>query len=885
MASLPVDHRLLAGLRPPRTLPSETSGAANGRRFRKHGTTGVRLRVPFRGFLLPVLFLLWGAMRTGTGLSAANLWPNSGLEVDSNSDGIPNFWHRGGTRPSMAIWTPVLSVSPTHSLHLSDTSTNDYAEWYSDTLNITGGANYQLGYSLRYVTTNRGAMRVSVNYYDAADRLVSVVDFQFSGTHDDWEKWSQPIATPPNAARLRLTFTSGGGLDVTGMAWLDDITLTTLTNGSLVPYIENFPAVPSPLIIRDWKQTALDYHRLAFDPDRTGPFLPLLHQYTLTTAAGYSGRTFGLPSYVGNPHDGGEAVTALGAVLGGTLAGLNMASLNGMDRVHAGEVFYSVVNGHGLVLNNIQSQGAGSAWYDLFPSALFYQIGTRYPGRTSYQIKMKAIADSWLAALPILSNNWEHTGFSFVTMRPVDQAWHEPDMAIGIAWLEYMAYLQFHNPRYLEAADLCMSQMDHRSLNPFYEVLGHFGPVLAARMNAELGRNYSVEKHLNWIFAPTSDARPGWGCENGRWGAFDAHGLMGSTTDSGGYTFSMNSYVAAGLIAPLARYQPRFARWIGRWLLHVAANASLFYPATLPAAMQSSAAWVQQTGIQSISYEGVRHHGATTPYAAGDAAAPVQNLNPYGAWGSGYLAALVQTSNVPEILQIDCLATDTLSPPAFPSFLFYNPNPGSREVTVNAGPGERHLYDAVTGSFLATRATGAIRFPIEADSAVLLVQCPASGVVSSAGQKLMVDGVIIDGFNATLDRDADGLPDWWESLYFGNRTNAVAGAPAANQLSNLQCYWLGLNPLRPGSTFRATASLHPTTHQPRLTWTSVGGKTYGIEYSRQLHPPVFMPLATWTETNVAAGVETVSTWLDDGTITGGSPGDGDGYYRVRWLGP
>jgi len=29
---------------------------------------------------------------------------------------------------------------------------------------------------------------------------------------------------------------------------------------SLVPYIESFPPVPNPLVIRDWKQTATNYH-------------------------------------------------------------------------------------------------------------------------------------------------------------------------------------------------------------------------------------------------------------------------------------------------------------------------------------------------------------------------------------------------------------------------------------------------------------------------------------------------------------------------------------------------------------------------------------------------------------------------------------------------
>jgi hypothetical protein len=844
--------------------------------------------VPRRFFCLltaiPSLILAPALLQAG--LLPGNFWPNPTLETSSS--GVPNFWHKGGSSTAIDLWTTALSVSPTHSFQLNDASTTDYGEWYSDHLNITAGTNYQLRYNLRYtnININIGTMRVTVNFYNAADTYLSGVSFTFAGTHD-WGEITQQFTAPAGAAKLGLTFTSGGGADVTGQAWLDDISLASATNvNSLVPYIENFPPLPNPLVIRDWKQTALDYHQLAFNPSVTGQFLPLLYEYTATTAAGYSGPAFGLPSYVGNPRDSGEALTALGAVLGGTLAGLNMASLNGTDRVHQGEVFYCVVNGHGLVFNNVNSQGSGSAWYDIFPSALFYEIGSRYPGRASLQAKMAAIADSWLTALPVLSNNWEHTGFNFKTMTPTDYAWDEPDMAIGIAWLEYMAYLQFHNTNYLAAADTCMTQMNSRVTNPFYEVLGFFGPPLASRMNAELGRSYSTSKHLNWIFASTSDARPGWGCENARWGNYDAYGLMGSTTDSSGYAFSMNSYAAAGIIVPVARYEPQYARLLGRWLLHSAANASLFYPNTLPTNMQSSAAWVQQTGVQSISYEGVRNLGATTPYSTGDASPPIQDLNPYGTWGSGWMAALFQTSNVPGILQIDCLATEAFPPPANPTSLLYNPYAVVEQVSINVGANPSYLYDAVAGVFVATNATGNVSVTIPPDSAVVLSQSPATGVISQAGQKLLVSGIVIDYWNATNDTDGDGLPDWWESRYYGNATNALPQATAANGFSNLQCFWLGLNPSNPNSTFKVQAASQPGTGYPRISWNSIGGKTYVVEYANRLaSPTAFSQALSMTETNVPAGVESQLTFVDNFTLTGGPPGLNGRYYRVRWTGP
>ena len=845
-------------------------------------------RVRWAGALLTVGLGVAFAQTILAGLLPGNTWPNPTLETDTDTDGVPNFWHRGGSDSLIDAWTTARSVSPAHSFYLNDASPLAYGEWYSDRLNITGGTNYQLRYNLRYTITNVGPMRVTVNFYTAADAYISGVSYQFSGALDLWEEFTQSFTAPASAAKLNLSFTSGGGVDVTGQAWLDDVSLAMAADlDSLVPYLENFPWLPNPLVIRNWKQTALDYHQFAFNPSITGQYLPLVYEYTANTAGGFSGPAFGLPSYVGNPRDSGEALTALGAVLGGTLAGLNMASLNGHDRVQQCEVFYCSVNGHGLLLNNINSQGSGSAWYDIFPSALLFQIGSRYPGRASLQTKMAAIADSWLSALPVLSNNWEHTGFNFASMTPTDDAWDEPDMAIGIAWLQYMAYVQFHDAKYLAAADICMTQMNSRTANPFYEALGFFGPALAARMNAELDRKYSTSKHLNWIFAPTSDARPGWGCENSRWGIHDAYGLMGSTTDSSGYAFSMNSYTAAGLIAPVVRYEPQYARLMGRWLLHVAANANLFYPDTLPANMQSSGAWVQQTGVQSISYEGVRHLGPATPYATGDAAAPIQDLNPYGTWGSGWLAALFQTSNVPGILQIDCVATEAFPPPTWPTYLYYNPYETVKQVTVSLGSDAKHFYDLNAGAFLATNVFGNATLTLAPDSAIVLTLCPATNALSQSGQKLVLGGVVIDYWNGTLDTDHDGLPDWWESRYFGSSTNALPRTAAANGFNNRQCYELGLDPTNPDSTFRVQARLQSGTGYPQISWSSVGGKRYAVEYAATLTASGtgFTPALIVTETNGPAGEASTAVFVDDGTLTGGLTGTSNRLYRVRLVSP
>ena len=59
------------------------------------------------------------------GLLPGNVWPNPTLETDSNSDGIPDFWNKGGSNPNIESWTTATFVSASHSFMLSDSSTND----------------------------------------------------------------------------------------------------------------------------------------------------------------------------------------------------------------------------------------------------------------------------------------------------------------------------------------------------------------------------------------------------------------------------------------------------------------------------------------------------------------------------------------------------------------------------------------------------------------------------------------------------------------------------------------------------------------------------------------------------------------------------------------
>src|SRR4051812_23054023 len=112
------------------------------------------IRRSLRSRLSAMLLLALAPLSIQAGLLPGNFWPNPTLEGDSNSDGVPDFWHRGGSSLGIDLWTTTQSVSATHAFQLNDGSSTEYGEWYSDQLSISAGANYQLRYNLRYTITN-----------------------------------------------------------------------------------------------------------------------------------------------------------------------------------------------------------------------------------------------------------------------------------------------------------------------------------------------------------------------------------------------------------------------------------------------------------------------------------------------------------------------------------------------------------------------------------------------------------------------------------------------------------------------------------------------------------------------------------------------------------
>lgn len=407
--------------------------------------------------------------------------------------------------------------------------------------------------------------------------------------------------------RTVLLSTALGVIMATGCA------STPLGAAGPIERVERMAPLPEPFDVPDWRAIAIGYDKLLYGPQPEGLHFPLSWEDNSRTNLDRD--MIGFPSYVGShvqtQGEEHEAINVIASVLGASFVGIDKSNQDGRDYVAMMEHYFNSANGERLVLNHSSTETGATFWYEIYPLILFNQMAHFYPDHGDLREIIRQSADRWGEVLEALSDgdglpNFDYTSFRLATGEPIDNGrWREPDAAAGLAWIFYMAHLQFEEPRYLDLAERAMAFLHHYEGNPHYEVLMPFGALAAARMNAELGHSHDLRRFVNQCFDPDSVPRPGWGVMVGSWNGHSADGLVGATNNAGGYAFAMNTFAQAGALVPIARYDTSYARSLGKWMLHVASNARLFYPWTLDEGRQSSPFWAEQSrGV--VSYEGVR---------------------------------------------------------------------------------------------------------------------------------------------------------------------------------------------------------------------------------------------------------------------------------------
>lgn len=546
----------------------------------------------------------------------------------------------------------------------------------------------------------------------------------------------------------------------------------SLVEQKTVERIELMPNIPTPYKIIDWNKKAKDFDDYVFDFDSNLPAGSLI--WLDNNRRNLPQQTFGLFTAINDVRQGAgvnngefhESLNSFAAILGAGLIGIDKTNQNGYNFVKMGQNYFNSDNGWNIFMNNTNPEvamlGGGYGrdwWYDVFPNVLFYNICDVFPGVDNAESLQRIVADQFCRADSVLNGNYDYSYFDYAQMKGmVNHIPLQQDAAGGHGYVLYAAYKKFGDERYLQHAKSSIQALDNQKESRFYEVLLPIGIYTAARLNAEEQTDYDILKMLNWVFDGTKseNGRTGWGIIADKWGGYDVAGLQGSITEGGGYAFLMNSIKVAMPLVPMVKYEPEYARAIGKWMLNNVNACRLFYPDEIPDKNQ----WLpdmQNYTNSIIAYEGVRYEDDLNnpllegihPVAIGDGPKwhkdnPKESMfSVYSTAPVGIMAAIVDTTNVEKILKLDCNATDFYAEKEFPVFLIYNPFAEAQQIEYAAENDDVDVFDILSKTYLAKSVQRQAQIEIPADGARLVVELPAGAKIEKTGNRLSVNGKII----------------------------------------------------------------------------------------------------------------------------------------------
>lgn len=462
----------------------------------------------------------------------------------------------------------------------------------------------------------------------------------------------------------------------------------------------------------------------------------------------YGKRAFGLPAYVG--HFTGtsngtsipgtpEGISTIPAVLGSSLVGIDKTDQNGNNFVDMLSIFYNTNDG--MITDGINQATGASFWYEIYNQIAYCKLGSVYPDEITVLSRVISMADNWLRSIPYFQTAsgdyfFEYTSFRFSTMQPYYNNSFRDSPNAGMSYIMLMAYALTGEEKYIDGARLLMDYLEENPNNLYYEAIQDYAPLVAAKMNFEFGTDYNVQRFIDQVFDGDSLLRPNWSVVVDDAGDYSFNGLVGVNEAGQSYPFLMNSYHLASTLVPTVKYDPRFATAIGRYMLNCANNIRVFYPNEVPAENQAHGGpfWADPNG--SIGYEGCKKRvGDASPYATGDPTAYNWGQTNYGIYGSnivGYFGAMIEKTDVEQILQLDLNACDFYGDNEYPAYLYYNPYGKSKTVTADFPEGAV-LFDTVSCEVISKNAGGGTKIKIPGEGAVSVTVLPKGSTVGIEG--------------------------------------------------------------------------------------------------------------------------------------------------------
>jgi hypothetical protein len=432
------------------------------------------------------------------------------------------------------------------------------------------------------------------------------------------------------------------------------------------------------------EEKPLDFHALAnaFDAWVMDP------AHGLYTIAKDGRQVF--PSALEGEQDGGLTTYAPMA-LGKELRGEGLAGLATSLKGYFSEPYGLFLDGAGATLCEY--------WYLMNITAMAYGlIRLRFGQDAEWLARVDKSATRLKDMAQQLRYDFNSQGYDFAKTAAFTNhdIYRQPDAVGGYSYVMLLAWKLTGKDLFLAEAKTGIDHYLAFAANPWYEVPSGAMAVLAAARLEAMGYPTNARKALGFVY----DSKIGL-MASGRWGGREVNGLMaGFCTEPAGQTYSMESMVTLPYLMPAVRFRPELAGEVARHALSVAANMRWFYPEYLPRENQSRPDLPPMFPYERLSREEKGH----SPYATGDFAG---HRSIYGGAYVMWLDKMIQSQGDPWLLRWDLGKTDFMEPNLPPAFLYYNPWPDEKRVTIVIAHKEDRVHDLNLNKTLQTHAGAA----------------------------------------------------------------------------------------------------------------------------------------------------------------------------------
>ncbi len=327
-------------------------------------------------------------------------------------------------------------------------------------------------------------------------------------------------------------------------------------------------------------------------------------------------------------------------------------------------------------------------WYLMNVNALaFALIRTRFANDQEWLGRVEKTATSLRDMARKIDYNFNDQGFDYAAGKPFTRQdiYRQPDAIGGYSYVMLLAWKMTGKDFCLAEAKTAIDRYIAFQKNPWYEIPSGAMAVLAAASLQSMGYQANTAKTLEFVL----DSKIGL-MAAGKWGSAPVDGLMaGFCTEPAGQAYSMESMVPLPYLMPALRYRPQMAAEVARYALNVAANLRWFYPEYLPRENQSRPDLAASIPYERLSREAHGH----SPFAEGDFAG---HRSVYGGAYVMWLDKMIQPQADPSLLRWDLTVTNFLERGLPQTYLYYNPGPGTKSVSIETANRMRDLAENLT---------------------------------------------------------------------------------------------------------------------------------------------------------------------------------------------